>query len=333
MNRFPCFQDAYLAQLRETFQGPQFRNAPRGQPSVERLGVAFRIDDPTQRHISLRARRTNLVFNFAEALWYLSGSDDLSFIGYYAPSIANYSADGKTLCGTAYGPRIFNHPSGNLNQWDVVLRTLAADRDSKRAVAQIFDPRELTVPGNIDVACTLALQFMIRDGRLHGLGFMRANDVFRGMVSDVFSFTFILELMARQIGVRPGSYHHLVGSLHVYDSDARWAARVLAEADTALEPSSPFPAMPDGDNWPYVREVLRWEQLLRGDRERLAADRIEAIDLPAYWRHVVALFELQRQIRHGTAKSPDVLGALPETYRSAVENRWPREFGALKPAS
>lgn len=327
---FVSFQDAYLQQLRETYENPQYRNAPRGAHSSERLGVGFRILDPVQRQVSLPARRMNLVFNFAEALWYLSGSDRLSFIGHYAPSIGRYSADGQVLTGTAYGPRIFDYRGSGLDQWASVLDTLAGDRDSKRAVMQIFDPHELRVDGNIDVACTLGLQFMIRENRLCGIGFMRANDAFRGMVSDIFSFTFILELLARQLGVEVGTYHHQVGSLHVYDTDREWAADVLSEAALLTEPGPAFPAMPAGDNWPHIREVLAWERELRLDATRLSADELAAIDLPDYWRHVIGLFELYRQVRYRTDPDPGVLHTLPELYRSAVATRWPELFGARR---
>ena len=324
---FRCFQDAYLTQLRETFHRPEFRNAPRGNPSSERIGVNFRLTDPVQRHVSLPARRVNPVFNVAEALWYLSGSRDLSFIGYYAPGIARYSADGRTLQGTAYGPRIFEHRG--LNQWENVRRTLGEDRDSKRAVIQIIGAHELAIAGNIDVACTLALQFMIRDDTLCGVGFMRANDAFRGMVSDVFSFTFILEVMARQLGVEVGSYTHQVGSLHVYDSDVDWAQRVLAEAELNTDPPAPMPPMPAGDNWPYIREVLAWEALLRSDSVNLSPAALGRLDLPDYWQGIVGLFEVHRQIKHRTEMNLDVVQALPEPLRSAVVNRWPRVFAAV----
>ncbi|MGP4110784.1 thymidylate synthase [Streptomyces sp. 4N509B] len=324
---FATFEDAYLAQLRETFDRPEYRNAPRGAKSSERLGIAFRVRDPVQRHVSLRSRRTNLVFNFAEALWYLSGSDRLDQIGYYAPSIARYSADGQRLAGTAYGPRIFNHLGSGLDQWSSVLETLAGDTDSKRAVIQIFDPHELRVPGNIDVACTLALQFMIRDDGLCGVGFMRANDAFRGIVSDVFSFTLLLELMARQLDVPVAAYHHHVGSLHVYDTDRAWAGEVIAEAGARTEPPSRFPAMPAGDNWPHVHEVLAWERRLRENSARLSAADLAALDLPPYWRHVVGLFEVYRQIKHRTDRDARVVDALPDTFRTALVSRWPALAG------
>jgi thymidylate synthase len=326
-NSFESFQDAYLHHLRAAFEQPEYRNAPRGNKSSELIGVSYRLEHPVQRLVTLPSRKTNLVFNFAEALWYLSGSDRLSWIGYYASSIARYSADGKTLAGTAYGPRIFDYGRTGLDQWQSVVRTLTDDPDSKRAVMQIFDPRELLVTDNIDVACTLALQFMIRDGRLCCVGFMRANDVFRGMASDVFSFTFLLEVLARQLDLGVGTYHHHVGSMHVYDTDAPWAERVLDEAAAATAPAPDFPAMPLGDNWPHVREVLAWERELRLDVTRLTPTRLARLDLPDYWRHVVGLFEVHRHIRYGTGVDTAVLDELPPSYRASVLNRWPKYAG------
>ncbi|MET9295489.1 thymidylate synthase [Streptomyces sp. NPDC003077] len=326
---YPGFQDAYLAQLRETFENAEYRNAPRGFKSRERIGVGFGLRSPVQRHVCLPTRKANLVFNFAEALWYLSGTNELDFIGYYASSIAHYSQDGRTLQGTAYGPRIFRHPPDGLDQWQSVLRTLREDPDSKRAVMQIFTPRELTVPGNIDVACTLALQFMIREGKLCAVGFMRANDAFRGMVSDVFSFTFLQEVMARELGVDVGTYSHHVGSVHVYDSDVERAARVLAEAAEGKVPAIPFPAMPKRDNWPYIQQVLSWEARLRSDSVRLSSSALERLDLPPYWRDVIGLFECYRQVRHGTGRAPEVAAVLPGLHRRALAIRWPQHFAEV----
>ncbi|MFI9204062.1 thymidylate synthase [Streptomyces sp. NPDC053048] len=321
-------EEAYLSELRETFRSPSFFNAPRGFPSRERLGVSFTVRDPVRRQVALARRRSNLVFNFAEALWYLSGSASLDFIAHYAPGIRKYSADGVRLTGTAYGPRIFRYPGGgsgpHLDQWRTVRDVLAEDPDSKRAVIQIFDPAELREPGNIDVACTLSLQFLIREGKLHGVGSMRANDAYRGMVSDIFSFTFLQELLARELSLDVGTYVHQVGSLHVYDSDLRQVTAVLAEAERRpAPPDEPFPAMPPGDNWPHVREVLALEAGLRADALRLGADDVRALPLPRYWQDVVALLELHRRLTYGTAVGDSLPSRLPPLYRRMMSNRWP----------
>lgn len=313
--QFNTFHEAYVTMLGSVMNEPAYRNAPRGFPSSEHVGVHYRLRDARQRVPQIPARNLNIVFNFAEALWYLSGRDDLDFIAYYAPSMRRYSADGRRLTGTAYGRAIFG--PDRRSQWDTVADQLRADPDSKRAVLQTFRREELTVPANPDVSCTLALQFLLRDGALHAVGFMRANDAYRGMVSDIFSFTFLQELMARQLGVQLGEYVHFVGSLHVYDSDLKRVREVLADPAAHIGPALPFPAMPDGDNWPYVREVLRHEEPLRRNRLRLGAD-VDRLGLPAYWAQVLLLLELYRCYRHEEVADERVAGALVPLYRWLV---------------
>ncbi|MYS23751.1 thymidylate synthase [Streptomyces sp. SID4948] len=308
--------------LRWLIDDPAYRNAPRGYASREQLGVRFRLARADQRVPFVPARRVNIVFNFAEALWYLAGRDDLDFIGYYAPSIRKYSADGHRLTGTAYGRALFGAAEGRPDQWPAVVETLRDDPDSKRAVIQIFRGEELQVAGNPDVSCTLGLQFLLREGVLHGVGFMRANDVYRGMTSDVFSFTFLQEMLARELGVAVGSYVHQVGSLHLYDPDHARAVEVLADPAADEAPAWDFPAMPAGDNWPYVREVLAVEEQLRLGRHTLPADPA-GLGLPDYWSQVLVLFEVHRRIRQQEAVGEHQLALLSPLYRALVEQRWP----------
>ena len=58
------------------------------------------------------------MFCYAEALWYLLGRDDLGMIAYYAPGLARYSADGRTLTGSAYGPKLRALGPSGRSQWD-----------------------------------------------------------------------------------------------------------------------------------------------------------------------------------------------------------------------
>ncbi|CAM5718067.1 Thymidylate synthase [Streptomyces antimycoticus] len=200
------------------------------------------------------------MFNFAEALWYLSGRDDLAFPAHYAPSLTRYSVDGRHLTGTAYGPRIFRHGPGALDQWAAVTETIRKDPDTKRAIIQIFEPRELLVPANPDVACTLALQFLLREGRLHAVAYMRANDAYRGMVSDVFSFTFLQEAMARQLRVPVGTYTHVAGSLHLYRPDVQAAARLVADGTRGDLPPTACPRSPKGTTGPMSPGCWNWRR-------------------------------------------------------------------------
>jgi thymidylate synthase len=318
--QYETFEGAYLAHLARVRHEPEFTNAPRGFRSRELLGVTFRVQDPRNRAVAIRARKSNIVFNFAEALWYLSGSNSLEFIHFYAPSISKYSSDGRTLRGTAYGPRIFNCGGAGFNQWSSVIRTLRDDPDSKRALIQIFAPEELLIEGNIDVACTIGLQYVIREGRLHAISFMRANDAYRGAVSDVFAFTFLQELLAHQLGLELGSYTHMAGSYHLYETDQAMADRVLADRTRVSD--HPFPAMPSGDNWPAVFEVLEIEGALRSGRLGLDRRGIEAIGLPPYWEQVVTLLALHARRRFEAVTDPDLIDHLCPLYAALVTNCW-----------
>lgn len=323
--RYLGFNAAYLDQVARLLDHAEFRNAPRGNDSQEVLGARFVLENPRRRLVTAGSRRSNIVFNFAEALWYFAGRDDLAYLSYYAPGVARFVSGASSLTGTAYGPRIFRHGQSEVDQWRSVVDTLAEDPDSKRAVVSIFQPEELRVSNNPDVACTIALQFLLRERRLHCIGFMRANDVYRGMVSDVFSFTFLQELLAHELGVDLGTYTHMVGSLHLYAPDITAAERLGSEPD---DHESPMPAMPRGDQRPFVTGVMGVEEELRANRRRLECRDLAGLGLPWYWTQVLVLFELYRRVRYdGPRDSADLLAFLHPVYRRMTVNKFPALLG------
>lgn len=300
------FHDIYLHNMLQHRTEPEFINSPRSFKQRERLGTIFTLTNPLERVCYSAERRVNITFLYAEALWYLRGSNSLDEIAYYAPRMRDYSADGRTLTGTAYGPRIFDW-EGTLNQWHAVSAELASDPASKRAVIHIRNPSEFAVHKNIDAACTLTLQFFNRDDRLHMFTNMRANDMYRGVLGDVFSFTLMMELMASELNLSLGHYTHIVASSHLYDSDARSIDRVLADAKGRETYPHAFPAMPLGQNSLHISVVQEYERALRLNETRYVRTDGE---LPAYWEQVVTLFEMKRQMAYDRAIDRATLEAL-----------------------
>src|SRR4051812_41804267 len=96
----------------------------------------------------------------------------------------------------------------------------------------VMRPDELHDQYNSDVACTLALQLLLREGRLHMSSYMRGNDAKIGLLCDVFSFTMLQEFAACLLGVDVGMYTHHVGSMHLNIPDLDQARAMLAEGDT-----------------------------------------------------------------------------------------------------
>ncbi|NNN32193.1 thymidylate synthase [Streptomyces sp. S3(2020)] len=305
---------------------PEHRIDARGNAAREVTGASFRLPDPRQRLPYLAERRVNPVFQFAEALWYLAGRRDLAMIVYYAPSMRASSADGIRLGGSAYGHALFSPARGHQSQFDRVVELLLNEPDSKRAYLPVFAARELADRDNPDVACLAGLHLLSRGGRLHMVCSMRANDLDCGLLSDVFSFTMIQEYAAIQLGLKLGTYTHVIGSAHVNDTNAARVERVLAEAESRRTvPAFAFPSMPASTEGATIANVLVHEEALRTNQVRYTAEHIQGLDLAPYWQQVVMLFELYRQIRHDktAAADPELLAVLDPGLRWLMECKWP----------
>src|SRR5262249_52855250 len=329
---FGTFHHAYMAVLRHIINDREDRTAGRGKDAWDATNISFRLTNPTDRTPYLAARRANIVFNHAEALWYLAGRDDLDMIGYYAPSVAQLSSDGQRLTGTAYGPRLFGPSAGEgMSQFDRVIELLRADPDSKRAALLIMRPDELVDPNNPDVACTLGLQLMLRGGRLHMTGYMRGNDAVVGLLCDVFSFTLIQEFAARLLDVPVGTYTHHVGSMHINVLDMPRVAAMIAEYDqTTVAHRYPVETMPPGTRWADLRLVLSYEEALRTNSAELPPDTAADLPLHPYWQRVLLLFEVYRQINHRPDRliGIETLAALHPGHRWLIAQRWPERMPA-----
>ena len=325
--RFDGFQEAYVAVVGHIAEHYEYINAPRGNASHECLHLGFTLANPVSRMPFLASRKSNIVFHFAEALWYLWGRDDLEMMAYYAPQMRSYSMDGRTLRGSAYGSSLFRSPpDGGQPAFGRILDLIRDDPATKRAVLTMFRPEELAIPGNLDVACVLAFQFFLRDGQLHAVCYMRANDADQGLLSDVFSFTLLQEFAARQLGFPVGTYTHYAGSMHIADRDLPRVRRVLEEtrASDQRRPLFEFPAMPEDASWADLETVQVHEERLRTDQRHYTPETIAETGLRPYWQQILLLFEAHRQIRH--TEDPvdgDVLSALDPGFRWLLHHRWP----------
>ncbi|GGQ94723.1 thymidylate synthase [Kitasatospora griseola] len=326
---FPTFQRAYAAVLRHVTENHEHVNTARGNDSHEIIGATFRLTDPRQRALYLTSRPVNPVYHYAEALWYLGGLRSLDLIGHYASRRRADSRDGTTIEGSSYGARIFApQRNGDPSAFDRALELLRAEKDSKRAYLPVFESGDLDEIGHPDLPCLVGLQLLARDGYLHMVTYMRANDANRGMVCDVYSFTLIHEFAAVLLGLRLGAYTHHVGSMHVGVRDLERAGRVLEETaaiSPAAAPLFPPPVMPTGTTWKHIRTVLKHEELLRTNQVQYSPADVAGLDLPLYWQRVLLLFEAHRQIVNCPADLVDrqLLDALEPGARWQFERRWP----------
>jgi thymidylate synthase len=211
----------------------------------------------------------------------LAKANDLSFISYYLPNYKKY-ADGDLIFG-GYGPRLFNW--GGLNQVMNVVNLLKEKNSTRQAVIQVFDANDI-VTKHKEIPCTCTLQFMVRQNKLHMFTCMRSNDVIWGLPHDLFCFTMLQEIIARDLGIEIGTYKHAVGSLHLYDAKIEEAQEFLREGfQSTLEP---MPPMPLGDPWPAITVLLQSESAIRTG----ALFKAEFSEIDPYWADFIRLLQI-----------------------------------------
>lgn len=151
-----------------------------------RNGNALMIDEPVlvtyarprERVLFNPARDANPFFHLYEALWMLSGRNDVASVAYYAKQMKEYSDDGVSLNG-AYGyrwrhanPGCYDFTTGqdeDEDQLDLLVKHLKAYPSSRRAVLQMWNvENDLLQIGpwpnalaSKDVCCNLSVMFSI----------------------------------------------------------------------------------------------------------------------------------------------------------------------------
>lgn len=193
---------------------------PRGLTCRELIHTQLVVTDLRNNILVHPVRDLNYRFMVAEWLFIQAGREDVATLDQYNKQIKRFSDDGVIYNG-AYGPRL-------ANQWSYVINNLRKDPDSRQAVMTIFGARDQEKITK-DVACTLSLQVLLRDGKLHGIVTMRSNDLWLGLPYDFYNFSQVVNFLAGVLHVEPGSMTIQAGSSHLYETDFGKVRMILGD--------------------------------------------------------------------------------------------------------
>jgi thymidylate synthase len=264
------------------FNGNPTRSKSHGK-TAEMIGVKLILLKPTAR-LSRSIDRGLIFSRLGELLWYLSGSNELKFIQYYLSHYKKESEDGKIIYG-GYGTRLFNK-DGSINQIENVIELLKNNPETRRAVIQIFDAKDINEQHK-EIPCTCTLQFLIRENKLHLVVYMRSNDAYIGLPHDIYCFTMIQEIIARSISdeLLIGTYQHMVGSFHLYEQNK---VKIEAYLNEGFQSTTfPMPEMPKENPWRSIEQILKIESKIREGWWD-----INSINLNSYWLDVAKLLRI-----------------------------------------
>lgn len=207
----------------------QSPTSSRNGDAREMIGFQGIITDPKTNFLLNSRRRLSPHYAAAELLWYLNWTDDATMIIHYAPQYEKFTENGRAY--GAYGSRIALPTQGN--QLSHVIGILRHSPDSRQAVVSLWDRSDVYVANNRlskDIPCTLSLQFLVRDNRLHMITTMRSQDIWLGMPYDVFCFTCLQMIVADALNIEVGVYVHQCGSVHLYEKNYEAAFEAVEDS-------------------------------------------------------------------------------------------------------
>lgn len=200
------------------------RSGPRNMITKELIGNTTEIE-MEECIVNDLSRKVSYNFMLTEAWWILSGRNDVETLAKYAPSIGQFSDDGKTFSG-AYGPKV-------TDQFEYVVDQLCRDSQTRQAVMAIWIPNP---EPSKDIPCTIALQFLIRENKLHCIASMRSSDAWIGYIYDIFVFTcisiYVMAEVKSRLGLSAfsitlGKLTLTAGSQHLYEKNWKDATKII----------------------------------------------------------------------------------------------------------
>lgn len=110
--------------------------------------------------------------------------------------------------------------TGKISQ---VIDLLQNKANTRQAVISIYNPDidDARRGGKMRVPCSMYYQFIARDGKLDVIYNMRSCDFAEHMPYDVWHAAKLRDLIAEQVGLKPGDLIHFIGSLHAFKKDKR----------------------------------------------------------------------------------------------------------------
>jgi len=227
--------------------------------------VCLKYSRPWERVLLNSARDANPFFHLYEALWMLSGRNDVAPLSFYSSKIGDVASDDGHTFNGAYGrrwratPRFGDSPPGDegIDQFPELIRLLDEKKNTRRAVLQMWNVEEdlLKVHTTKDVCCNTAVYFALRKpdaiynqaiGERTNYQYVlditvtnRSNDLVWGCLGANFvHFSFLQEYLAGILGVGVGNYYQFTNNLHVYTKT--WDPKAWIES-VNLRGSNPFP--------------------------------------------------------------------------------------------
>jgi thymidylate synthase len=237
----------YLDMLRHVMRHGEKREDRTGTGTLSVFGYQNRYD-LSQGFPLLTTKKVHFKSVVHELLWLLSGDTNIKYLKDNGVSIWDEWADANGDLGPVYGQqwRRFGETEGRpgVDQIKDILNQIKTKPHSRRIIVSAWNPAD--VPNMALPPCHTLFHFYVHtDGRLDCQLYQRSADIFLGVPFNVASYALLTHMVAQATGLKPGSFIHTFGDLHLYLNHREQAELQLSREPRPLPTLKLNPAVTD----------------------------------------------------------------------------------------
>jgi thymidylate synthase len=237
----------YLDMLRHVLEHGEKREDRTGTGTLSVFGYQNRYDLQAGFPL-LTTKKVHFKSVVHELLWLIAGDTNIKYLKDNGVSIWDEWADEKGDLGPVYGEqwRRFGQHEGfpGVDQLKDILDQIKHHPRSRRIIVSAWNPKD--VPSMALPPCHTLFHFYVHtDGRLDCQLYQRSADIFLGVPFNIASYALLTCMVAQVCGLKPGSFVHTFGDLHLYLNHVEQAQLQLSRAPKLLPQLKLNPAVKD----------------------------------------------------------------------------------------
>ncbi len=200
----------------------------------------------------LTTKKLHLRSIIHELLWFLKGDTNISYLRENGVSIWDEWADAEGNLGRVYGAQWCDWRTADgrsIHQINEVIDSIRNNPDSRRHIVSAWNAGEIDQMAL--APCHALFQFFVLDGELSCQLYQRSADLFLGVPFNIASYALLTLMVAQVCGLKPGTFVHTFGDLHLYTNHLDQARLQLTREPRALPRMELNPKVSDIHDFVY----------------------------------------------------------------------------------
>jgi thymidylate synthase len=242
---------SYQALLRMVLEQGRPKGDRTGTGTLSVFGAQVRFDLQDGFPL-LTTKKLHLRSIIHELLWFLKGDTNISYLRENGVSIWDEWADAEGNLGRVYGAQWCDWRTADgrsIHQINEVIDSIRNNPDSRRHIVSAWNAGEIDQMAL--APCHALFQFFVLDGELSCQLYQRSADLFLGVPFNIASYALLTLMVAQVCGLKPGTFVHTFGDLHLYTNHLDQARLQLTREPRALPQMELNPKVSDIHDFVY----------------------------------------------------------------------------------